>query len=174
MTQLTEQAFTQLHHVSMRSRDSLKHANELGCYNCIHQFAYDDINYFIDDDRTALCPRCRLDTVVPVAHLPIDQRLDVLRQLQKRYPHPANRVMMNTKAELVHVTFFHENGDFAGSGTAQTTHHPSTSAFLKDILDTQNAIADGLAKHCHAHIQNATTDPTIIINQLYNIGRFDI
>ena len=50
---------------SMRNRDRVRAAASCGCFHCRSIFASDEIRQWVDNDQTALCPRCGIDSVLP-------------------------------------------------------------------------------------------------------------
>lgn len=50
---------------SWHNRPGLAPGTECGCFHCQATFAADEIRQWIDNDLTALCPRCGVDTVLP-------------------------------------------------------------------------------------------------------------
>ena len=48
----------------MHNRRSLSLAQICGCYYCLGEFAADQIAEWVDDNDTALCPRCGVDAVI--------------------------------------------------------------------------------------------------------------
>ena len=36
-----------------------------GCYNCIEVFKGKEVEHFVDSGKTALCPKCGIDSVIP-------------------------------------------------------------------------------------------------------------
>ena len=48
----------------MHNRRALSGAQICGCYYCLGEFDADQIAEWVDDNDTALCPRCGIDTVI--------------------------------------------------------------------------------------------------------------
>jgi hypothetical protein len=53
-----------LHKKSMHNRTDLLEARICGCFYCLKQFEADRITRWTDDDDTALCPFCTIDSVL--------------------------------------------------------------------------------------------------------------
>lgn len=47
--------------------NGIKQAGECSCYFCFRQFSADEIVDVCDGGRTALCPHCEMDTLLPGA-----------------------------------------------------------------------------------------------------------
>ena len=47
------------------NRDELLKADEVGCYHCLEIFHPSEIEEWIDDDETGVCPFCDVDSLVP-------------------------------------------------------------------------------------------------------------
>jgi hypothetical protein len=52
-------------HDSFHNRGHMTPGMPCGGYHCLAVFPGDDVHQWIDDDLTALCPRCGIDAVVP-------------------------------------------------------------------------------------------------------------
>lgn len=49
---------------SFRNRGPIMSARACGCFHCLATFKADEIRDWVDDDQTALCPRCGVDSVL--------------------------------------------------------------------------------------------------------------
>ncbi len=56
--------FNQVHALSRGNRDKLSHANVCGCYYCLRIFDPKEIVWESDEDDTAMCPYCGIDSVI--------------------------------------------------------------------------------------------------------------
>ena len=54
-----------LHDLSFKTRILIEIENEVSCFDCLKTFAYDEIVRWTDDDQTAICPYCSIDSVLP-------------------------------------------------------------------------------------------------------------
>jgi len=52
------------HKHSSRHRDELSKGQQCGCFFCLAIFEYKNITDWCDDDNTALCPACGIDSVI--------------------------------------------------------------------------------------------------------------
>lgn len=50
--------------LATRNRERLQNSEKAACYYCLETFAADSIEEWTDDDETALCPKCGIDSVV--------------------------------------------------------------------------------------------------------------
>lgn len=50
---------------AMNNRNAL--IGTCGCYHCLETFEAIEVVDWTDQDRTALCPRCNIDSVLPVS-----------------------------------------------------------------------------------------------------------
>lgn len=48
------------------NRELLEKKESCACYFCFEKFHVGDIDEWVDNDEVALCPECRMDSVVPV------------------------------------------------------------------------------------------------------------
>ncbi|MNY70734.1 hypothetical protein D3C86_2089260 [compost metagenome] len=61
MTDFTPQ---QAHQHSSAHRSQIEASAKCGCFYCLNVFAPSQIEEWVDDDDTALCPRCGIDSVI--------------------------------------------------------------------------------------------------------------
>jgi hypothetical protein len=54
-----------LHRQCSDHRQAIEGADRCGCFYCERTFASSEIDVWVDHDRTALCPHCGIDSVVP-------------------------------------------------------------------------------------------------------------
>ncbi|WP_223757187.1 hypothetical protein [Myxococcus sp. RHSTA-1-4] len=52
------------HERSNQHRDEVLASALCGCFNCLATFSPERIREWVDEDETALCPECGLDTVL--------------------------------------------------------------------------------------------------------------
>lgn len=52
------------HKKSSRHRDELRNSQICGCFYCLDIFDYKNIKYWCDDEDTALCPGCDIDSFI--------------------------------------------------------------------------------------------------------------
>lgn len=57
-----------LHHLSTQHRTAIEASKVCGCFYCLRTFPPTDIREWIDLGRTALCPHCKIDAVLPDAY----------------------------------------------------------------------------------------------------------
>ena len=54
-------------HTGVRSfmgRASIERSAECACYQCLQRYPASEVHSYVDGDMTALCPRCRIDSVL--------------------------------------------------------------------------------------------------------------
>jgi hypothetical protein len=62
------------HDASSLHRSAVERSARCGCFYCLHVFSPDAIVEWTDDDQTAICPHCGIDSVLPeAAGFPIDK-----------------------------------------------------------------------------------------------------
>ena len=61
---MKEQDIIDAHEHSIRHRSSLINDKKCGCFYCKRIFSPQDIKRWIDDEQTALCPYCGIDSVI--------------------------------------------------------------------------------------------------------------
>jgi NAD-dependent SIR2 family protein deacetylase len=47
------------------NEQDLRNSDQAGCYYCKKIYLASDVTEFIEDERTALCPKCGIDSVLP-------------------------------------------------------------------------------------------------------------
>ncbi len=55
------------HQRSFKNRVAIAAGERCGCFHCCAEFASGEIAEWADDGMTALCPRCGIDAVIPLA-----------------------------------------------------------------------------------------------------------
>lgn len=75
--------FDELHKLSIKNRNMLTTASLCGCFYCKKMFTPSEIIEWTDDDETALCSYCSIDSVIPN----IDNALNVelLEAMNRKY-----------------------------------------------------------------------------------------
>lgn len=59
---------------AFKNKQFVETSQTCGCYHCLKVIQTKDIEFWTDDDETALCPKCTLDTLIPESTgIPIDQ-----------------------------------------------------------------------------------------------------
>ena len=69
------------HKRSMNNRQALLEAGKGACFYCLDEFAAHEISRWTDDDSTALCPRCGIDSVLSVSDQAADK--EFLRRMRE-------------------------------------------------------------------------------------------
>lgn len=83
--------FNQLHLASSCHERALKASKLAGCFYCLEIFPPSEIVRWVNDPdtmglrdgRTALCPKCGIDSVLPDAAVPLSK--DLLKDMQKEW-----------------------------------------------------------------------------------------
>ena len=66
------------------NREELTRSEVCGCYHCLELFFPEEIAEYVDEEQTALCPHCGVDSVVGSASgLPMDR--DFLLRVRRRF-----------------------------------------------------------------------------------------
>ena len=52
------------HTISMHNRAQIEASKICGCFHCKSTFEPAKIDQWVDDDQTAMCPRCGIDSVL--------------------------------------------------------------------------------------------------------------
>ena len=60
---------------SIHNRSALFTAKICGCYYCLGEFEAGQVTEWVDDNDTALCPRCGIDAVLDFDTKPADKEL---------------------------------------------------------------------------------------------------
>lgn len=68
----------ELHTLSANHKELLNEAGEIGCYYCCNFFQSNAVTEWCDDGKTALCPNCGIDAVLPKKS---DLTLDTLKAM---------------------------------------------------------------------------------------------
>jgi hypothetical protein len=69
---------------AIHNRNQLERVNICGCYYCFKIFEPKEIKEWVDEDDTAMCPYCEIDSVLPEAPDCIITE-DLLKKINKYY-----------------------------------------------------------------------------------------
>jgi hypothetical protein len=72
-----------IHRHSSGHRKDIEQSSLCGCFYCTQTFPPSAIEEWVDDDQTALCPRCGIDSVLGNARLAFAADKDILRQMHR-------------------------------------------------------------------------------------------
>lgn len=72
------------HTFSFDNRNLLKKADKCGCFYCKKIYSPDRIKDWTDEGRTAICPYCKVDAVIPEIDS-IEVTEELLNTLHKKY-----------------------------------------------------------------------------------------
>ena len=53
------------HKLSYKNKDLIVDSKKCGCFYCLKIYEPKEINEWVDDGNTAVCPRCGIDAVLP-------------------------------------------------------------------------------------------------------------
>lgn len=67
------------HKLSSHNINILEEGINCACFSCLRFFPFDVIKKWIDDGRTAICPKCDIDAVIPAKTFNYD--IQFLRQM---------------------------------------------------------------------------------------------
>jgi uncharacterized paraquat-inducible protein A len=68
---------------SMKNKQELQKHKICGCYSCTEIYTPQEIIEFVDNDQTALCPKCHIDSVLPdnIGFPITKENLEILRRI---------------------------------------------------------------------------------------------
>ena len=75
-----------LHALNFQHRQQLAHVGRAGCFYCLQFFDAVEVTEWIDAGQTALCPRCRIDAVLPATE---EVTAETLQEMKKHWFAPA-------------------------------------------------------------------------------------
>jgi hypothetical protein len=76
--------FDQAHRFSSNHRQAIENDSACGCFYCLNIFSSSEIQQWIDNGQTAMCPYCGIDSVIgESAGFPITESF--LRGMHKRW-----------------------------------------------------------------------------------------
>ncbi|HLO12895.1 MAG TPA: cytoplasmic protein [Pseudoneobacillus sp.] len=82
--QYKEQDLQKAHQYSRKNRIGLERNNVCGCFHCLRIFNPNEIDEWLDDNDTAECPYCGIDSVIGESSgFPITQPF--LKEMQKMW-----------------------------------------------------------------------------------------
>ncbi len=81
---MTEKEIREIHMHSARNRQEIERSSQCGCFSCGRIFDASEVEDYIDNEETALCPYCDIDAVVGDASgVVLSQEL--LKEMKKKY-----------------------------------------------------------------------------------------
>jgi hypothetical protein len=72
------------HKLSMHNRQAVQSSQLCGCFYCLKTFPPTDVVEWVDEEDTALCPKCGIDSVIGSAP-DIEITQDFLKSMKKRW-----------------------------------------------------------------------------------------
>jgi hypothetical protein len=74
--------YVRAHKHASKHKSEILRSKTCGCFYCLENFDPSEISGWIDDDQTAMCPRCGIDSVIGVAsRYPVSR--DFLKQMRR-------------------------------------------------------------------------------------------
>lgn len=64
MKKILQEVLKAAHKDSIYNRDLLRNSDLCGCFYCLDTFDYANIEEWTDNEDTALCPNCKIDSVI--------------------------------------------------------------------------------------------------------------
>lgn len=86
MNDYTDDFLDNLHSKCTANHDILNNSNICGCFYCLKIFNPDEIEFWINDPagKTALCPYCTIDSVIPESGCgDYELNTDLLKKMNK-------------------------------------------------------------------------------------------
>ena len=69
---------------AFKNKEAVMASQTCGCYGCLNIIQVKDIEFWTDDDETALCPKCTLDTLLAESlNIPLDK--DTLSKIRNQW-----------------------------------------------------------------------------------------
>lgn len=53
------------HKYASRNKEQIKNSRKVSCFYCLKEFSPLEIKEYLDDEKTAVCPYCGIDSVLP-------------------------------------------------------------------------------------------------------------
>jgi hypothetical protein len=71
-----------IHQKSRYNKEKLQSIGKCACFHCKSKFPTVDIKEWTDGGKTAICPKCKVDSVIPITpDCDIEDKLDQLHDL---------------------------------------------------------------------------------------------
>lgn len=87
MTHFTNNELIELLKLTTKTKENLIKSGTVGCYSCTSIYKYKEIDVFVNYGKTALCPYCGVDAVIPLAKFTPDQQGIILNELNRKFFH---------------------------------------------------------------------------------------
>ncbi len=72
-----------MHHLSIYNKSGVEQGGQCSCFYCMETFPSTDVVTYVDMGKTALCPRCGIDSVLPEAW--VHKSPELLKEMHKRF-----------------------------------------------------------------------------------------
>lgn len=69
------------HKFSSRHREAIMKSQKCGCFYCLNIFDKNQIGHWVDEEQTAICPKCGIDSVLSDFDVKFDK--DFLEKMNK-------------------------------------------------------------------------------------------
>ncbi len=79
-----DKIYDKIHKLSLNNKKLLSELDSASCFYCLNSFPTADIKEWVDDEKTALCPICGIDSVIP-NNLSLKVDNDLLEIMHKHY-----------------------------------------------------------------------------------------
>lgn len=73
----------EIHELSLGNKDLISISNNVGCFYCLKIFPKNDIMEWVGQEKTALCPHCSIDSLLPDSAVCLSEEL--LTEMKKRW-----------------------------------------------------------------------------------------
>jgi hypothetical protein len=71
---ISDDEIRQTHAYCRENRAPVSSSKQCGCFYCLAVFRPEDITFWLEDENTALCPRCMTDSVLPGGFARLDRQ----------------------------------------------------------------------------------------------------
>lgn len=78
---MTDSSVNNFPKIAIRNRQEIEQSQNCGCYNCIKIFSVNEVVKWTDQNRTALCPFCSVDSLIPDSVVSLNE--EILTKAQK-------------------------------------------------------------------------------------------
>jgi hypothetical protein len=71
--------------LAFKNKEVLKSSIWAGCYCCCSQFNTSDIKEWVDRGETAICPKCGIDSVIPIDIADHEKYVELLKLAKAKF-----------------------------------------------------------------------------------------
>ena len=83
-------SFKNVHKHSSLHKEEILTSEQCGCFCCLSFFHPTEIIEWVDEDQTAMCPKCQIDSVIGSSYMPLS--IELLSKMKEHFFNRSNEL----------------------------------------------------------------------------------